>query len=656
MMYRQQTSLPRLPVPSVEQTVEQYLRCVKYLVPPEQFTVTRQKAIAFLESATAAQLQAHIRQNATDPAVPNWLRYWWNDEILRDRNPLGIFLSPVFAFSMSPFPRHNEQSTRAAAVTYAATRFFTELQTESLPVDYHRGKPLCMDDYRFFLGAVRIPAPGRDVIVSHLMHNAYSAPHHIIVMCGGRIFRMAVISPDGQPIPTSALRVAFQGIRDIVDTSASADPDVMPPSHAFGALTFLQRDQWAVARGHLIQSSPTNRLTLHTIESALFVVSLDDTAPQPHTGEALHHLMHGLPLPSMTQTPDTTPGPEYIRARLTIVPPTEAPLPINRWWDKSLQIHVARNGHAGLTFEHSVVDSLPPLRLCRYIQACDTKPNSPLAESSHHSAAFSELRFITDALLSDAVGRGSRVLAETLQRLDLSALRIAQYGSNHLKSLHISPDGFVQMGLQVAFQKVRGFVPSTHESVTTRAFLHGRTEALRVVSEDSQEFVTAFERLKQQDLQGYRTVAHVAELLRRACTQHMESIVQARTGNGCNRHLYGLMLAAQEKGIPLPEIFTDAAFRAFSTITLSTTHPIPTLGADGVGFGPISERCIGVGYFVFDQEIIFGVSSWREDGRVPFEPAFNDSARFTTVLEEALHDMHRMLALTKIQQGYASDL
>ena len=77
------------------------------------------------ESAVARRLQTRIRQDASDPAVPNWLSRWRRDEFLRDRRPPGIFASPVFAFTMSPFPRRNDQSARAAAVTHATARFFT---------------------------------------------------------------------------------------------------------------------------------------------------------------------------------------------------------------------------------------------------------------------------------------------------------------------------------------------------------------------------------------------------------------------------------------------------------------------------------------------------------------------------------------------------
>nr|VFK42864.1 MAG: Choline/Carnitine o-acyltransferase [Candidatus Kentron sp. SD]VFK48465.1 MAG: Choline/Carnitine o-acyltransferase [Candidatus Kentron sp. SD] len=616
---------------------------MKPLVPVRQFAITRQKATAFLGSNTAKRLQKHIERYAADPAIPNWFRRWRNDEFLADRNPPGIFVSPVFAFTSSPSGEHKDQITQAATITHAATRFFVDLKTASFSVDYYRGKPLCMDDYKYLMGAARIPMPARDIIVPYFIHGAYGAPHHIVVMCGGRIFRMEVLTRNIEPIPAPALCAAFREIRDIVDRSSSA-LDTIPITHALGALTFLHREQWVAVRGHLIGSSHVNRLALHTIESALFVVSLDDTAPPPHTGDALHHLIHGLPLPFTAQTRNEARNADSVRARLAVMSPTDSPLPVNRWWDKTLQIHVARNGYAGLTFEHSMLDSLPPLRLCQYVREYNTEKNSPIAkEGFHDPATFSEVHFEADAELSAAVLRGSLALKETIQRLALSALRITQFGSWHLKSLDISPDAFVQMGLQIAFQEVRGFVPNTCESVSIKAFLHGRTERLRVVNEASQRFVEAFNTMKRKGISDRRTLAKLSGLLRQASAEHVQLVKQARTGNGFYSHFTGLMFAAREQGIPLPNLFTDASFHTFSTVTLSTTHPNPTPGVDGIGFGPVSERCIGVGYFVFENEIILGVSSWREKSRPPFDNTFDDSARFTQVLAETFAGMRGVL-------------
>lgn len=45
-----------------------------------------------------------------------------------------------------------------------------------------------------------------------------------------------------------------------------------------------------------------------------------------------------------------------------------------------------------------------------------------------------------------------------------------------------SPDAFVQMAYQAAYFSLYGRTESTYEPAMTKAFLHGRTEAIRTVT------------------------------------------------------------------------------------------------------------------------------------------------------------------------------
>ena len=61
-----------------------------------------------------------------------------------------------------------------------------------------------------------------------------------------------------------------------------------PPSHPVGYLTAVDRDNWAGLREELI-SDQTNRASLQAIDSAMFVLCLDDS--EPETPEELSHIM-----------------------------------------------------------------------------------------------------------------------------------------------------------------------------------------------------------------------------------------------------------------------------------------------------------------------------------------------------------------------------
>lgn len=91
-----------------------------------------------------------------------------------------------------------------------------------------------------------------------------------------------------------------------------------------GVMTAENRDTWAAVREHLIETH--NETALDTIDSALFLVSLDDKAdyspenPVPIVQNMLHGDANGL---------------------------------INRWFDKSFSMIVCKDGNAGINFEHS---------------------------------------------------------------------------------------------------------------------------------------------------------------------------------------------------------------------------------------------------------------------------------------------------------------
>ena len=57
----------------------------------------------------------------------------------------------------------------------------------------------------------------------------------------------------------------------------------------------------------------------------------------------------------------------------------------------------------------------------------------------------------------------------------------------------MSPDAFVQMAYQLAHRRAKGLTGATYESIATRQYRHGRTEAMRVVTPEVLTFVSTME-------------------------------------------------------------------------------------------------------------------------------------------------------------------
>jgi len=55
--------------------------------------------------------------------------------------------------------------------------------------------------------------------------------------------------------------------------------------------------------------------------------------------------------------------------------------------------------------------------------------------------------------------------------------------------LQVSPDAYIQMALQLSYFKNAGKFALTYESSMTRLYRQGRTETVRTLSTESNEFV-----------------------------------------------------------------------------------------------------------------------------------------------------------------------
>ena len=69
-----------------------------------------------------------------------------------------------------------KQISRAASLVYASLKFASMLKNETLPPDYMRGTPLCMDQFKALFGSCRIPMENtRDHVEN------YPESSHIVV-------------------------------------------------------------------------------------------------------------------------------------------------------------------------------------------------------------------------------------------------------------------------------------------------------------------------------------------------------------------------------------------------------------------------------------------------------------------------------------------
>lgn len=408
-MLRFQESLPRLPVPSLEETASRYLKSVHPIITPKEYENTKIAVDEFIRpGGIGEELQKKLVERRERSDVQNWLSEWWNfSAYLGYRDPVVPYVS--YFYSYKDDKRLRNPAKRAAAITAAALEFRKEVVTGNLEPEYMRKAPICMDSYKYMFNCSRIPEKPADYAKKY----DYDAHKHIVVVRKNQFFKV-LHEVDGKQLTGGELEHQFNRIYEL------ANSQKVP---AVGALTSENRDIWTDARAQLIEASPDNLKALEAIESASFVVCLDDTAPVT-LEERAHQYWHG----------DGQ----------------------NRFYDKPVQFIVNENGTAGFIGEHSMMDGTPTLRLNDYV--CDLIASDKVtvdASSVRSNLPEPEaIKFTISTEVHEKIDQAQTHFRELMAKHDLKVLQFLGYGKGMIKKFKCSPDAYVQMIIQLAYFKM----------------------------------------------------------------------------------------------------------------------------------------------------------------------------------------------------------
>ncbi|KAI5117139.1 hypothetical protein M0805_008258 [Coniferiporia weirii] len=588
-----QDALARLPVPVLTDTLARLRRSLKPLAHnTDEFHVTQQKITDF-ESGLSGEL--HARLVARQKETEHWLEEWWDSgAYMGYRDSVVVNVSYFYGFDAHPSQYPRGPVHRAAALTRAILLFRKMYRTGVLTPEGTKDGPLCMDTYRWMFDCCRVPgSTGLDWAVSHATQGDQGNSGHVIVLRRNRVWRVDIIN-DGALISTGDLEKHFQ---HIYDNTTREYPGV-------GVLSASNRDVWAKDYEELA-SDPHNENIIREIHSSAFIVCLDDTRPSDVDAFS-RQLWHGGA------------GGRWLA---------------NRWVDKPVQLIVCdgANAKAGIMGEHSVMDGTPTARMC------DDILNMLDAPVFDHGAPAGEglpspvpLDWHVSSAIKSAIVRAT---ADARTLTDDQALRVLEtpYGKRAIKSFGVAPDAWAQMLVQLAYARLlasRGQVRqgATYEAASTRRFLKGRTETIRVVSTESDAWVRAM---------GSRDVDDEAkrQLLKEAAVRHVQLAKDAGNAQGVDRHLLGLKKLIKE-GEEVPALFSDPLFVRSSHWVLSTSA-VFSKHFDAYGWGEVVPDGFGVAYMTgFDDKLFFNVTSRTE---MP-------NAEFVAEIARAAQDMYDLFA------------
>lgn len=281
--------------------MQRYLRSVKPLLDDATYDKFKREAEEF-ENGIGKKLQRYLVLKSWWST--NYVSDWWEEYVyLRGRSPLMVNSNFYGMDAIFTHPTKN-QAARAASVCHLLLQFRRMVDRQELePIMVQGLVPLCSWQYERIYNTVRIPGVEGDKIVH------YKDSNHIVVLHKGCYYKM-IIYHKGRLLKACELQYQLE---QIINSTAT-------PEHGeefLAALTAWDRTKWANARERFFAKG-ANKVSLYLVESAAFVLSLDDESydfdlSQPEKLDRFgRQLLHGKGC--------------------------------DRWFDKSFTLCVASNG------------------------------------------------------------------------------------------------------------------------------------------------------------------------------------------------------------------------------------------------------------------------------------------------------------------------
>ncbi|KAF2127656.1 acyltransferase ChoActase/COT/CPT [Dothidotthia symphoricarpi CBS 119687] len=551
-MLRFEDSLPQLPVPTLEETAKRYLKSVHPLLSKTEYDATTKAVDEFVAPGGPGEtLQKRLIERRERPEVKNWIAEWWNDAAyMAYRDPVVPYVS--YFYSHRDDKKRRNPAKRAAAISTAVLEFKKMVDNGTLEPEYMKKLPMAMSSYEYMFNFCRVPKKPADTGVKY----PFKENQHILAIRKNQFWTIPTES-NGKQLNTSELELQFQRIYEKAERAP-----------AVGFLTSQNRDVWSDVYPKL-QASNVNAASLKAIESASFVVCLDDASPVT-LEERAHQYWHG----------DGS----------------------NRWFDKPLQFIVNDNGTSGFMGEHSMMDGTPTHRLNDYANQQIFTNALPFDDPTIRSDLPNPkpLRFEVSPDLQKDIDAAATHFASQINAHELRVQAYQGYGKGLIKKFKCSPDAYVQMIIQLAYHKFYGKNRPTYESAATRRFQQGRTETCRSVSDESVAFCNA---MASPDA----SPEECQKLLRAALNAHVAYISDASDGRGVDRHLFGLKKCLRA-GEELPTLYKDPAFAYSSTWAISSSQ-LSSEYFNGYGWSQVVDDGWGLAYMINENSIQFNVCS-----------------------------------------------
>uniref|UniRef100_A0A672N220 carnitine O-palmitoyltransferase n=1 Tax=Sinocyclocheilus grahami TaxID=75366 RepID=A0A672N220_SINGR len=604
MLYSFQNSIPRLPVPPIKDTVRSYLESARPLMDDEQYKRMEGLAKDF-EKNLGPKLQWYLKLKSW--WASNYVSDWWEEYIyLRGRGPIMVN-SNYYAMDFLYVIPTTRQAARAGNSIHAIMMYRRKLDRAQIKPLYllENRVPLCSAQWERMFNTSRIPGLETDVL-QHMNESKHIAVYH-----KGRFFKVWLFY-DGRLLLPREIEQQIERI--LADKS-----EPHPGEELLAALTAGDRDPWAKARSQFF-SRGKNKQSLDSVEKAAFFVTLDDTEQRYDPENSVQSL--------------DSYGKSLLHGKC-----------YDRWFDKSFNLIVFKNGTMGLNAEHSWADAPVVGHLWEHVLSSDPV-RLGYTEDGHCKGNPHPNLPGPQRLQWDIPEEGQAVINSSLKvakaladNVDMHIIPFNDFGKGLIKKCKTSPDGFIQIALQLAHFRDKGKFCLTYEASMTRLFREGRTETVRSCTTQTCDFVRAMMNDKATQ------VCLLIPLLKVAAEKHQDLYRLAMTGKGIDRHLFCLYLVSKylgEDSAFLKEVLSEpwrlsTSQTPLQQVDLFDLKRHPEYVTSGGGFGPVADDGYGVSYIILGEDLInFHISSKHSSPETVGSLSVGHSQRhFSALLESS---------------------
>ncbi|NXA67778.1 OCTC octanoyltransferase, partial [Mohoua ochrocephala] len=599
--FQYQDSLPSLPVPPLDESLSKYLDAVKPFLNEEEYQRT-EDIVKNFENGIGKELHQKLLERAK--MRRNWLEDWWLNVAYLD-----LRISTQIHCNMGgpgPYiehcwpPKEGTQIDRACVNIWHTVRYWDLLRAEKVAIERSGNTVLDMNQFRMLFCTCKIPGVTRDSLGTYFKTEAEGeCPSHLIVLCRGRVFAFDAMHEGSMLTPPEIFRQLTY-----IQKRCHSEPD----GPGLAALTSNERTKWAELREYLIHLDPKNLTLLEKIQRSLFVVCLDDSSP------------HATP-------EDYT---ELTRLGLTGDPTV-------RWGDKSYNSIFFSNGTCSAFCDHSPFDAMALITMLSYAEKkiIENEGKWKGSDNVRDIPWPEELVFTVDPKIINEIGRTKELYYKKVSDLQLVSYAFTSFGKALIRKSKLHPDTFVQLALQLAYYKCHGRPGCCYETAMTRRFYHGRTETIRPCTVEAVEWCKSM-------LDPSDSTYQQLQLMHKAFAKHNKMRKECENGKGFDRHLLGLLLIAQEQGLPVPELYEDKAFTASGgggNFVLSTSLTGYTRFSGSAL--PMVQHGYGFFYSIRDDRIVATCSSWQSC-------AETDAEVLCRTLFRCFHDMLQLTVTAQL--------